>query len=456
MAGNGYEKNRLILMNKLLIKGRWIYIFGVALVGVFSKIAGGPNVNFSASLMAVLGIGICSLNIIYSIYFYNLKNISYRGVRMMSFINLTADFFFYLIVIFFAGGLISISFIYFFFNIIASAFFYSTAGVMFVCGIAGILYACLIILQYLEILPFFSRYGIFWEYYLAHNYASVATNLIAIILSFYVVGLFSGLIAKSLRQKEREIRIKRDREKFIDEMKSEFIMIAGHQLRTPLSAIKSALALLVKNEFGKISTKQKNVLEQCYDRNERLIKLVNDLLRAYSVEEGRFHYQAVETDISELVKQIAEKFKVDAKDKKRKFIFEIDNNLPKIKIDPYKIKLVLISIIDNAFRYTAENGEIKFCCSAERKNIAIKVEDNGIGIPEQSQNGIFSKFYRADNAISFQTEGNGLELYVAKNIVENHGGKIWFKSKVNKGSAFYIELPIKQRLAKGREYLTAT
>lgn len=542
-----YEKNRLILVNKLLVKGRWVYSGGLILIGLISKITGAPNVNFPLWLMILLLTTGCVINSIYSLYLHYPKNITYAGIKLISFIQLTADFLMYLIINLYAGGLISISFIFFFYNIIASAFFYSLGGVLIICTIAGSLYSGLIILQYLKIIPFFSRYGLASEYDLAHNYSVVATNLFAIIVTFYIVGIFVGMIARSLRRSEYEIRIERDkekaiidnlndglifvnkdgivefaneraekllnlnkklilgkdinhlnfvkyknldllfnrkqrkidilnsaenpdinlkistievksaenhfigtvkiiqdisREKFVDKMKSEFIMIAGHQLRTPLSAVKSGLSLLMENAFGKVSHKQKDVLGQCYDNNDKLIKLIDDLLEVYSVEEGKSSNKSIKTDMKELLEKIGEKFKLEAKNKNIKFNFEISRNLPELELDPYKIRLALTSLIDNSFRYTPENGEIKVNCGLKDGALLIKVIDNGIGIDKNAQEKLFSKFYRADNAITFQTEGNGLGLYVVKNIIENHGGRVWFKSKLNHGSTFYVKLPV--------------
>ena len=548
MSNYRYEKNRLISMNKLLIKGRWVYIVGITFIGIFSKLISGPNVNFPISLMTILFVGICALNILYGIFFHQPQKISYSIVRAMSFFQLIVDFIFYLIIIFFAGGLTSISFVFFFFDIIASAFFYSLSGVLLICALASVSYSSLIILQYLKIIPYLSRYGITFESYLAHNYSVVATNLITITSAYFIVGFFVGLIAKNLREKEQEIKNERDkekaiinnlsdgliftdsnnivamvnrdaekllyfdkkeiigkkisqinfnknkdlkllfnkktredviltpkkhpdinlkvstievknknnqfigtikiihnisREKFIDKMKSEFITIASHQMRTPLSAIKFGLSLLLENSFGRISKKQRGILKQCYDNNNQLINLINDLLDAYSLEEGKFDNKFTKTNIGELIKEVSEQFKINAQNKKIEFALDLAHNLPKIKLDRSKIKLVLITLIDNSFKYTPREGKIEIHCQKKDKTILIKIVDTGIGIPKQNQNKIFSKFFRASNAIIFQTEGNGLGLYVAKSIIKNHNGKIWFKSKINQGTTFFVELPIK-------------
>jgi len=548
------EKIRLIEVNRFLIKGRWLYTSGIVLIGLASKITSSfseritdsPGTNFPLYLMIFMGLCFYGLNLMFFFYFRRPEKISFLGVRMMSFFQLTLDQLFYILIIFYAGGLTSISFLYFFYNIIAAAFFYSFAGVLVISSIASFLYGGLILGQYFKIIPFFSRYNLAYEYALAFNYSAVITNLIAIILSFYIVGLFAGLIAKALRRKEEEIREERDkerailanlsdglifinrrgiieavnskaeklldfkakevlgkkiknidkskvnlleifkdkykkrgelkpagrseevlriytvtiideeneligtakiihdisREKFVDKMKSEFIMIAGHQLRTPLSAIKSAFDLLLKGNFGKMELKQKKVLEQCFDYNEKLIKMVDDLLDIFSIEQGKYYYQFVKTDLGGLLEEVSKRYQEAAGERGIKFNLAIDENLPEVKLDSYKIKLVLASLIENAVVYTDKGGEVNVDCRAKNGKMLITVKDTGIGISKESQSQIFTKFFRGTNALSFQPEGNGLGLFVAKNIVEYHEGKIWFTSEVDKGTTFFIELPL--------------
>ena len=548
------EKLRLVEVNRILVKGRWLYTSGIVLIGLASKItsslsdkiADAPNTNFPLYLMIFMGLCSYGLNLIFYLYLRKPEKISFIGIKIISFFNLTLDYLFYILVIFYAGGLTSISFLYFFYNIIASAFFYSIVGVLFISTLASILYGGLILVQYFEIIPFFSRYNLAYEYALAFNYSAVITNLIAIILSFYIVGMFAGLIARVLRSREEEIREERDkerailanlsdglifinrrgiieavnskaeklldfrakevlgkkiknidkskvnlleifrdkykkkaelkpagrseevlriytvtiideeneligtakiihdisREKFVDKMKSEFVMIAGHQLRTPLSAIKSAFDLLLKGDFGKLESKQKKVLEQCFDYNEKLIKMVDDLLDIFSIEQGKYYYQFVKTDLGGLLEEVSKRYRETAAERGIKFDLTIDENLPEVKLDPYKIKLVLVSLIENAVTYTDKGGKVDVDCYFKDSKILLAMKDTGIGISKESQSQIFTKFFRGANALSFQPEGNGLGLFVAKNIVEYHEGKIWFASEVDKGTTFYVELPL--------------
>ena len=157
------EKLRLVEVNRILVKGRWLYTSGIVLIGLASKItsslsdkiADAPNTNFPLYLMIFMGLCSYGLNLIFYLYLRKPEKISFIGIKIISFFNLTLDYLFYILVIFYAGGLTSISFLYFFYNIIASAFFYSIVGVLFISTLASILYGGLIMVQYFEIIPFF-------------------------------------------------------------------------------------------------------------------------------------------------------------------------------------------------------------------------------------------------------------------------------------------------------------
>lgn len=231
------------------------------------------------------------------------------------------------------------------------------------------------------------------------------------------------------------------REKMIDKLKTEFVSISAHQLRTPLSAIKWSLRMILDGDMGPLSKEQKEFLEKTYRSNERMINLVNDLLDVTRIEEGRFLYNPVLVDIGDLVSSVVKNYKDMAKRKKVKLIFEKPKNLPQVKVDVEKMKLAITNLIDNALRYTPAGGQVKVATKKKEKELEISVSDTGIGIPKEQQKRIFSRFFRGTNAIRTQTEGTGLGLFITKNIIEAHGGKIWFKSEENKGTIFYFTIP---------------
>jgi len=233
------------------------------------------------------------------------------------------------------------------------------------------------------------------------------------------------------------------REKEVDRLKSEFVSIAAHQLRTPLSAIKWSLRLVLDGDAGKITKKQAEILEKGYQSNERMITLINDLLNVARIEEGRFVYKVTLGSIEEIIAKSIDNLSSSAEQRKVKVIFNKPlKALSKINIDKEKIMLVMQNLIDNAIRFNKPNGEVTVSVERDKLNVKVSVKDDGIGIPIVQKDRIFTKFFRADNAVKSEAEGSGLGLFICKNIIEAHGGRIWFESEKDQGTTFYFTIPI--------------
>lgn len=241
------------------------------------------------------------------------------------------------------------------------------------------------------------------------------------------------------------------REKMIERMKTEFVSLSAHQLRTPLSAVKWTLQMFLAGDLGKITRKQKEFIEKTYLANERMIKLINDLLNVARIEEGRYLYRPTPADIGIIVESVVNFYREEAKRKEIKIEFKRPKKLPKVKVDEEKIKLVITNLVDNAIEYTPKGGRVTICLKSDKKEVAFSVGDTGIGIPEDQKGRVFSKFFRGANAMRMQTEGTGLGLFITKNIIEAHKGRIWFKSKEGEGSTFYFTLPIEEKLKRSLE-----
>jgi len=237
------------------------------------------------------------------------------------------------------------------------------------------------------------------------------------------------------------------REKIIERLKTEFVSISAHQLRTPLSAIKWTLKMLLDGDLGGITTEQEEFLQRTYRSNERMIKLVNSLLDVSRIEEGRFMYKPVLHDFTSMVETFVGNYKDEAKRRKinLKFI-KPKKKLPKVLIDREKIGLALQNLLDNALKYTLGGGNVTVSLKKVGQEIEFKIKDTGIGIPKFQHERVFKKFFRSEGAIRLETEGSGLGLFIVKNVVEAHGGKIRFESNVNEGSTFWFTLPIKVSL----------
>jgi len=233
------------------------------------------------------------------------------------------------------------------------------------------------------------------------------------------------------------------REKTIDRLKTEFISIAAHQLRTPLSAIKWSIKSILDGDYGKISLSQRKILQKTYKANEEMIILIRDLLDVARIEEGRAIYKSSLASIEKLIEEVIYNYKKAIKEKRLNFKFiKPKKPLPKIKIDAEKISLVISNILNNAIKYTPKGGQVTISLKREKKNIKVSIKDTGVGIPSYQQPLVFTKFFRGANIIRKDIRGTGLGLFICKGIIEAHEGKIGFKSKENKGSTFWFELPI--------------
>lgn len=233
------------------------------------------------------------------------------------------------------------------------------------------------------------------------------------------------------------------REKMVEKMKTEFVSLSAHQLRTPLAAIKWTLKMLLDEDLGKITKQQRGFIEKTYTSNERMISLINELLNITKIEEGRYIVKTSSNDIVAIINSVIDIYKEESKKKNINIDFQKPKEkIPKIKIDVEKIQLCIQNLIDNAIRYSDPGGNIRISVKLIGNKIELMVQDNGLGIPRNQQERIFSKFFRASNVVKKDVDGSGLGLFIVKNIIEAHRGKIWFESEENKGTTFYFTLPV--------------
>jgi len=271
-------------------------------------------------------------------------------------------------------------------------------------------------------------------------------------LLFCVIGylLIKSVLNEIKRREELEkltVELKKTHEKLkiANKAKSEFISIASHQLRTPLTAVKGYISLIIEGTYGKLAAKMVNPLKNVYESNEKLINLVNDLLNLSRLEAGRIEFKPELVSLEEMIPKVIKDLEINASKKGLyiKFI-EPSKTLPQIMIDRAKLRQVILNIIDNAIKYTTAGG-ITIKLKKIDSRVQITIADTGAGITKKEMQTIFQMFTRAAVGSRMYTGGAGVGLHVAKKFVDIHQGHIWVESQGrNKGSTFYIELPIKQ------------
>ena len=241
------------------------------------------------------------------------------------------------------------------------------------------------------------------------------------------------------------------KEKNVDRMKTEFISLASHQLRTPLSATKWFSEMLIAGDAGPLNKEQQEFVQNISDSNERMVSLVNALLNISRIESGRIVVDSTPTNLFDIVNEVIKEIESETAKKNIKIIASITENAPKICIDPKLIKEVYKNVITNAIKYSPAESEIIVMISKKDEEMITQISDNGIGIPDEEQSKVFTKFFRANNARQTETDGSGLGLYLAKTIIESSGGKIRFESKENEGTTFWFTLPLKGTKSKKGE-----
>lgn len=250
------------------------------------------------------------------------------------------------------------------------------------------------------------------------------------------------------------IKIVRDRTREISlvKSKSEFLTVASHQLRSPVTDLNWALEALDADK--NITGESRTVLENAISAAKLLLRIIESLLNIAKIEEGRFGYNFEQVDIISFINDLLAQITPAARRAGIKIYFDKPKSaLPQVKIDTQKLSLALGNVVENAIRYNVENGEVTVSVEKQENQpyLEIKVKDTGIGIAPEEIPNLFKKFFRSEAAMKSQTEGSGLGLYIAKNIILAHGGKIWVESELGRGSIFHITLPTDPKLVPQHE-----
>ena len=272
-------------------------------------------------------------------------------------------------------------------------------------------------------------------YYVARNYDDPSVLIIAECVVVIIIFSIGNSIIRELEQMART-----------NKLKTEFVFVASHQLRTPISAIRWETELLLTKRSVGLNAQQKESIERIEVLSNRMTRLVADLLDVARIDQGKLMLRTNRIDSLPIIQEVLKSLEPMIKEKNLRIIFNQDQKIAPIVGDPGKIKLVFENLISNAVKYTLNHGKIEIKVERVKCFLVFSIIDNGVGIPENQQELVFDKFFRSDNVVKYQTEGTGLGLYIAKNIVEQSGGKLWFKSKEDVGSIFSFSLPVVEKV----------
>ncbi|MBA2279158.1 hypothetical protein H0V99_01820 [Candidatus Saccharibacteria bacterium] len=260
-------------------------------------------------------------------------------------------------------------------------------------------------------------------------------------LRFEEIATFNITLQQKVTDATKELRKTNEKLKALDEAKDEFISMASHQLRTPLTSVKGYVSMVLEGDAGKLNEQQEKLLNQAFTSSQRMVYLIADLLNVSRLRTGKFVIEAKPTDLPEVIEGEIQQLKETAKARGLELTYSKPSSFPMLKLDETKIRQVVMNFVDNAIYYTPTGGHIAVNLTHTDKSVEFTVVDNGLGVPKDEQHHLFSKFYRADNAKKARPDGTGLGLFMARKVVIAQGGAIIFESQEGKGSTFGFTFP---------------
>jgi len=260
-------------------------------------------------------------------------------------------------------------------------------------------------------------------------------------LQYYRIKQFNLELENKIEIATRLLRRNNDKLKVLDSTKDEFISMASHQLRTPLTSVKGYMSMVIDGDAGKLNPKQQELLEQAFTSSQRMVYLIADLLNVSRLHTGKFVIDRVSTQLADVVEGELAQLRETAKAKNIVLEFKKPKNFPSMMLDETKTRQVIMNFADNAIHYTPDGGKIQVTLLDRGDSVEYLVSDNGIGVPKADQHHMFTKFYRAGNARVTRPDGTGLGLFMAKKVIIAQGGAVIFSSQEGKGSTFGFTFP---------------
>lgn len=261
------------------------------------------------------------------------------------------------------------------------------------------------------------------------------------VLRYEEIEEFNVTLQKKIDDATRELKRSNDKLRALDEAKDEFVSMASHQLRTPLTSIKGYISMVSEGDVGKLNEEQKKMLSQALFSSQRMVYLIADLLNVSRLRTGKFVIETKPTYLPSVIESEISQLTEGAAAKDITLQFEKPSKFPTLNLDEMKIRQVIMNFTDNAIYYTPSGGKITISLKDKKDTVEFAVKDTGIGVPADERHKLFTKFYRANNARKARPDGTGLGLFMAKKVVVAQGGSIIFQSKEGKGSTFGFSFP---------------
>jgi len=482
--------------NKWVIKTRWFYIFllgGVCIILNWKNFLAINLGDFSwlkAPLVFLFALALASNLLLYIVSQIIKLDIKHRYVSLLSFFEIVFEIVFISLLMCDLSNGLNIVSVLLFIPILESIVLFGLAGPFVVAVCSGITLNILMFIHDSNLSPFLLEQTKSFRFDILKN-STIFTTTVVFSIAYLVVGFISSYVSKQIISREKnlqeettnreiqmdslrnfnkelakgtreieakdfELEMDNRRLEELESAKSKFVAVTAHQLRTPLSAIKWTFEIILGGKLGVINDEQKEFLTKGFESAQRMIYIVNDLLHVDNIDVDKLKLNIEKINLNSLLESVGFEFTNQSISKEISFkIKKPAKSLPDIEGDQVRLRIVLENLLDNAINYTPKGGKVVLSVSDAKLNTAgavieIIVTDSGIGIPESVKSKIFGKFFRAENAIQIEPNGTGVGLFISKDIIEKHGGSLWYESSVGKGTSFHITLPLSQKSTSGK------
>lgn len=263
------------------------------------------------------------------------------------------------------------------------------------------------------------------------------------VLRFESIRQFNATLQERVYEATRKLRMSNTKLKALDETKDDFMSMASHQLRTPLTSIKGYISMLMDGDMGELKPMQRKALEEAYNSSQRMVYLIGDFLNLSRLKTGKFEIEISDVSLPRLIQEEIAQLRATADARGVSVVYDAPVTFPEIKVDETKIRQVMMNFIDNAVYYSKPSGgRVSIVLEHDEKSVSFRVIDNGIGVEKDEQKHLFTKFYRTPRARKARPDGTGIGIYMAKKVIDAHHGEVIFESQHDIGSTFGFRLPI--------------
>ncbi len=439
-----FEREELIRRINWLIKLRWFAIIGVFItVFFFNRIL---LVSLHTSYLYSIVLFIAFYNAIFLFISRKMAMIK----EPLKFANRFANFQIFpdwiclALLIHCSGGIENPFIFYFIFHILVASILLSRRAcylhATFAVGLVGMMMS----LEYGELLPHFCLDGVIpLDLHVGMTYG--LTIYFVFVTTIYISVFMATSVAEELRRKRLELVGAHEKLKEQDRLKSDYVahsLRVSHDIQADLGAIQSCLKVISAGFVGKVASKQEELVKRAEYRTSTLLHFVKDVLSLSRLKAVR-KLEMTAVSLPRAIRDVVENMYISPEESGVELTLDFPEGIPLINIDEVRIKELIINLITNAIKYTPEGGRVKVTAREHDDSVLVEVSDTGIGIPPEDSDKVFEEFYRAENAKKVERDGTGLGLPIAKQIVVDHGGKIWVDSKLGGGSTFSFTLPKK-------------